>query len=213
MPGVDKQVRPVRAARAAPNSEDVPRRAEIMADAAEVFGRLGYAHATMRDIAEATGILAGSLYHHFASKEELLFEIMQKFNDDILRDMHAVIDNEDDALVRIVNLIQLALRYITERRDEARIMTNDAHYIAASPALAPIADGFRQAEALWIQELRKGVASGALRPDLDPKIAYGTLLGAIFSSLRWYRPGGGIRPRQFTEHVSEQLLRGILNDS
>jgi TetR/AcrR family transcriptional regulator, cholesterol catabolism regulator len=213
MAGAGKQASKSARPRGASNSDDPSRRAEIMADAAEVFGRLGYAHATMRDVADATGILAGSLYHHFASKEELLFEIMHSFNEDILRDMHAVIEAEDDALVRIVNMIDLALRYITERRDEARIMTNDAHYIAASAALAPIAEGFRQAEALWIQLLRKGVASGVLRPDLDPRIAYGTLMGAIFSSLRWYRPGGGVRPRQFREHVSAQLLRGILNDT
>lgn len=186
------------------------RRAEIRAGAAEVFGRVGFAHATMRDVAEATGILAGSLYHHFESKEALLREIMETFNKDILRDVHAVLDDEEDPLVRITNLIQLALRYIVERPDEARILTNDAHYILSSPALASIAEDTREAEALWISELRKGVQSGVLRPELEPKIAFATLMGAIFSALRWYRPSGRINPKKFTDHVSDQLLRGIV---
>jgi AcrR family transcriptional regulator len=191
-------------------SDSSSRRAEIRATAAQVFARTGFAHATMRDIADATGILAGSLYHHFASKDELLLEIMEKFNEDILRDMHAVLDDEDDPVVRITNLIQLALRYITERQDEARILNNDAHYIASSPALASIAEGNREAEALWISELRKGVKSGALRSELEPKVAYATIMGAIFSALRWYQPSGRISPKKFTQLVSDQLLRGIL---
>jgi TetR/AcrR family transcriptional regulator, cholesterol catabolism regulator len=194
-------------------ADDSTRRSEIRAGAAEVFGRLGFAHATMRDVADATGILAGSLYHHFPSKDDLLLEIMAKFNEDILRDMHAVLDNEDDALVRITNLIQLALSYIVERSDEARILSNDAHYIRHSPVLAPIAEGAREAEALWLAELRKGIAAGALRAELEPKVAYATLMGAIFSALRWYQPSGRINPKKFTDHVSDQLLRGIVRSA
>jgi AcrR family transcriptional regulator len=186
------------------------RRDEIMDDAAVVFAKLGVAHATMRDVADETGILAGSLYHHFASKDELIIEIMQRFNDDYLRDMRLVLKGESDPLVRITNLMQLALRYITERPQESRILNNDAHYFFGNPALASIATGARSGEAIWLKELRGGIKSGALRPDVDPKLAYATIMGAIFSALHWYRPTGRISPDQFVERVGDQLLRGIL---
>lgn len=186
------------------------RRAEIRADAAKVFGHLGFAHATMRDVADGTGILPGSLYHHFRSKDELLLEIMCTFNDDLLRDMHAVIDDEDDPLERITNLIRLALRYIIERPDESRVLANDAPYIATAPALTAIATGSAEAERIWMTQLRKGIKSGALRPGLDPSIAYATLMGSIFSLLRWYRPTGRAPAAKLSEHVCDQLLEGLV---
>src|SRR5258706_10705022 len=50
----------------------------IVAAAAKVFQKKGYHAATVQDIADAVGILKGSLYHHFKSKEELLYLIVRE---------------------------------------------------------------------------------------------------------------------------------------
>ncbi|TMJ43828.1 MAG: helix-turn-helix transcriptional regulator, partial [Alphaproteobacteria bacterium] len=50
---------------------------DIVSAAAKVFRTKGYHAATVRDIAEEVGILKGSLYHHFASKEELLYLVVK----------------------------------------------------------------------------------------------------------------------------------------
>jgi TetR/AcrR family transcriptional regulator, cholesterol catabolism regulator len=185
------------------------RRAELLRIAGEVFADMGFAHARMSDVADAAGILAGSLYHHFRSKDDILFELMQTFNGDILRDMHAIIDVEPEPINRVTALIRLALEYILERRAEARILSNDAQYFAYSPVFKEIVKGNREAEALWIDQLRVGIESGALRQDLDPEIAYATLMGSIFSALRWYRRTGRVRPAAFVDQVCLQLLKGI----
>ena len=51
---------------------------EIIAAAARVFQRKGYHAATVQDIADAVGILKGSLYHHFKSKDDLLYLIVKE---------------------------------------------------------------------------------------------------------------------------------------
>jgi AcrR family transcriptional regulator len=51
---------------------------EIIAAAARVFQRKGYHAATVQDIADAIGILKGSLYHHFKSKDDLLYLIVKE---------------------------------------------------------------------------------------------------------------------------------------
>ena len=51
---------------------------DIVSAAAKVFRTKGYHAATVRDIAEEVGILKGSLYHHFASKEELLYLVVKE---------------------------------------------------------------------------------------------------------------------------------------
>lgn len=60
------------------------RTVEIRAVAAELFLRSGFAATTMNDIADAAGILPGSLYHHFVSKEKIAVEILSAFNDDLI---------------------------------------------------------------------------------------------------------------------------------
>src|SRR6516225_4389411 len=51
---------------------------DIVSAAAKVFRTKGYHAATVRDIADEVGILKGRLYHHFASKEELLYLVVKE---------------------------------------------------------------------------------------------------------------------------------------
>ena len=57
------------------------RRSELLAIAAGLFAERGFKNTTVRDIADAAGILSGSLYHHFDSKESMVDEIMRPFQD------------------------------------------------------------------------------------------------------------------------------------
>jgi AcrR family transcriptional regulator len=60
------------------NDEAMATRSEIVSAAARVFRTKGYHAATVRDIAHEVGILKGSLYHHFTSKEELLYLVVKE---------------------------------------------------------------------------------------------------------------------------------------
>ena len=65
------------------------RRAEIVAIAGDLFAEHGYAHTTVREIADAAGILSGSLYHHFDSKESMIEALLRDFLDRIGRETRA----------------------------------------------------------------------------------------------------------------------------
>jgi AcrR family transcriptional regulator len=60
------------------SASDGARRAEILDAAAELFGSSGF-RASMQELAEACGILPGSLYHHFESKEALIVELVKRY--------------------------------------------------------------------------------------------------------------------------------------
>jgi len=62
---------------------DVSRRDEILAVAADLFGRNGYMGTSLKDIANACGLQAGSLYHHFGSKEAVLVELMSRYQQEL----------------------------------------------------------------------------------------------------------------------------------
>lgn len=188
---------------------DIARREELRAQAGHVFAQMGFAHAKMRDIAEATGILAGSIYHHFRSKDEILLELMENFHDDILRDLHAIIDHDGRPVDQLTQMIRLSVRYILERPDESKIINQDFQYLQATPEFNDVIKKSRAASTIWLDVLRRGVESGELRDDINIEIAYATLMGSIFSTLRWYRPTGKVRPDEFAAQLTNQLLDGL----
>src|SRR5712664_977285 len=65
------------------------RRADVVQLAGELFAQKGYRATTVREIADAAGILSGSLYHHFDSKESIGDEILSGFINDVLADYRA----------------------------------------------------------------------------------------------------------------------------
>ena len=62
------------------------RRAEILRLAADLFAERGFKATTVRDIADAAGVLSGSLYHHFNSKESIIEELLREYVDELLAD-------------------------------------------------------------------------------------------------------------------------------
>ena len=67
------------------------RRADMVAIAAELFAQKGYRATTVREIADAAGILSGSLYHHFDSKESIGDEILSGFINEVLADYRSAV--------------------------------------------------------------------------------------------------------------------------
>ena len=59
------------------------RREELLAIAAGLFAERGFKNTTVRDIADAAGILSGSLYHHFDSKEAMVDELLDSFQTEL----------------------------------------------------------------------------------------------------------------------------------
>lgn len=68
------------------------RRRRLLEVAAKLFGSFGYHGASMRDIAQEAGILSGSIYYHFSSKEELLLAVHEKGVDNIMEHVRSALE-------------------------------------------------------------------------------------------------------------------------
>src|SRR3954451_13883473 len=93
--------------------ETEDRRAQILRVSAELFAELGYASTTVRNIAERTGLLSGSLYHHFDSKESILQEILRGFIDDLVDQIEEQLDGRggdpEEGLRRLISAPTLTI--------------------------------------------------------------------------------------------------------
>ena len=160
------------------------RREQLLAEAARLFGAKGYEHTSMRDIASAFGILPGSLYHHFASKDALFIAVyaagVAQILDAVARavaDQHAPWDRLEAACVAHLQTLLLQEGFAA-----AVIADGSAAQLSVRDALVPHRDRYEQVfEAL--------IAALPLRDGVDRHYFKLGLLGALNGSLTWFRPG------------------------
>ncbi len=190
----------------------MPRRDELLAIAAGLFAEKGFKNTTVRDIADAAGILSGSLYHHFDSKESMVDEILRSFQEELFGTYDAIIAGDDDARTKLEQAVRVSFEAIDRHRHEVAIFQNEADHLGTFERFGYLAERNAQSREVWMTLLREGVASGALRRDLDIELVYRFIRDTVWVAVRWYRPGGELTH----EHVADQyltiLLDGIAND-
>src|SRR5262245_10479715 len=181
---------------------------DIVSAAAKVFRTKGYHAATVRDIAEEVGILKGSLYHHFASKEELLYLVVKEPIAQMYRTISGIAAADVSAAEKLRQAISAHLEafdrhyphllvYLRERESVERRFRE---MIGFSP---------KEYERCWQQILREGVENGEFRPDLDIQVASYGLLGMLNWSYKWYDPQGRLSVREVAEEFTSLALAGI----
>jgi TetR/AcrR family transcriptional regulator, cholesterol catabolism regulator len=185
------------------------RREEILAIAAELFADKGFATTTVREIADTAGILSGSLYHHFDSKESMVDEILRTFLDEILASYRAAAARDDDPAKVLRELVRAAFSALGTHRAAVAVMINEYNLLVQYPGFAYLRDGADETEQLWAGVVERGITTGVFRADIDPRMIYRFMRDAIWVSVRWYRPDGALSPEQIADFYLDVLLDGI----
>src|SRR5437660_10748241 len=111
-------------------SNDSERRSELLALAARMFAERGFRATTVRDIADEAGILSGSLYHHFDSKESMIDEILSTFIGKTLASYDAVIAEKLRPKEAFERLVNVSLGSMISDRSAILIYQNEARFLA-----------------------------------------------------------------------------------
>ena len=185
------------------------RRDELLRIAAELFATKGFKNTTVRDIADAAGILSGSLYHHFDSKESMVDEILSTFQEELFAAYDEVLSSEVDARQKIEQAVRLSFEAIDKHHAEVAIFQNDADFLLAFDRFGYLAQRNEQSRQVWMALLEEGVATGALRRDLDVELVYRFIRDTVWVAVRWYRPGGELTHEQIADQYLAILLDGI----
>ena len=193
-------------------TNDSKRREEILQAAASVFARKGISNATVRDIADEVGILSGSLYHHFESKDQMVEEILLAGSDRQGARYREVVKAEPDAVEAMRKLVMLGVLAVAEGPNEATILRNDAQQIKANPRLRLIEKHRQDTKRLWISVVRKGVEQGAFRDDLDADVAVRAMFDAVLSTIRWFPPLGRSSPQRIGSQLASFFIDGLRTD-
>ena len=185
------------------------RRDELLAIAAELFAQRGFKNTTVRDIADAAGILSGSLYHHFDSKESMVDEILSTFQTELFKRYDDILGSGLDARAKVDAVVRVSFEAIDQHHAEVAIFQNDSAYLMEFERFGYLREHNTRFREMWLDLLREGVESGVLRPDVDAELVFRFIRDTVWVAVRWYRPGGELSADQVADQYLSILLDGI----
>ena len=161
------------------------RRTEIVTAAARIFADQGYAAVGMRDIADTIGIRGASLYHHFPSKEEILYAICLTVTKEPVEQNLPLLDTAGTPTERLAALVRAHVRHLLHRRVEYMVGLHER------PALIPEHRAEIDRHLHYYNRrvrdlLAAGMRSGEFR-ELDPSLAALGMLDMLNGVSSWIR--------------------------
>ncbi|MFT4393801.1 TetR/AcrR family transcriptional regulator [Gordonia lacunae] len=186
------------------------RRDELLATAGRMFAEQGLRSTTVRDIADAAGILSGSLYHHFDSKESMVDEILRSFLDDLFARYRQIAASSKSATETLRGLVIASFESIDAERNAVAIYQDEAKRLSGQERFAYISELNVEFRQLWQSVLQRGVENGEFRADLDVELVYRFMRDTVWVAVRWYRPGGTMSVDSIADQYLSVVLDGIL---
>ena len=187
-------------------AQPASRRDELLDLAATMFAERGLKATTVRDIADSAGILSGSLYHHFKSKEQMVEEVLRDFLDWLFARYQEILDQESCPLGRLTGLFMASFEAIEQRHAQVVIYQDEAKRLSGIPQFGFVDERNREQRKMWVDILQQGIADGSFRQDIDVDLVYRFIRDTTWVSVRWYQPGGPLS----AEEVGRQYLAIVL---
>ncbi len=192
-----------------PTPPPATRRDELLELAAAMFAERGLRATTVRDIADSAGILSGSLYHHFSSKEEMVDEVLRTFLTWLFDRYQHIVDTEPNPLARLKGLFMASFDAIEHRHAEVVIYQDEAKRLSSQPRFSYVEELNQRHRAMWLDVLNEGIAQGYFQPGMDVDLVYRFIRDTTWVSVRWYQPGGPLTAEQVGKQYLAIVLGGI----
>jgi TetR/AcrR family transcriptional regulator, cholesterol catabolism regulator len=179
------------------------RREELTRIAARLFAERGYQGTSLADLADSLGVQKPSLYHHIASKEDLLWAVASEGAEAFHGALDAV-PADAPAADRIRLALRTHLAVVARQLDVATVFVREWRYLSGERRTAFV--GERRRYEQRVRELfRDGVDGSELRTDLDVQTATLLFLSAANWAYTWLQPGTD------TDALADRLY-GVLLD-
>lgn len=180
--------------------------------ALRLFARHGYAAVSMREIASEVGVGAGALYNHFATKQDLLNELMVTHLKELLaawkQDPMAAEDAPPAAALEA--FIRFHIRFHRDKTDEVFVS-----YMELRSLEQPNFHGVERLRRAYEDQLeailRRGAEAGLFHAP-EAKVAVMAIIAMITGVTGWYRPGGRLSADAIEEFYVDAVARCVRPD-
>jgi AcrR family transcriptional regulator len=188
------------------------REQEIIDAAADIFHRQGYSDTSVQNVADAVGILKGSLYYYIDSKDDLLYRVLLEVHDaahTILEEVAAM--DELSPLEKLDAYVRRHVEYNTRNLTKIAVYYHD-YKLLAPERRAEIRRQRKMYEDFVLELVTEAQQQGDVAADLDPAVLSYCLFGTLNSVYTWYRPGGKVSAAQLADTLARFVLAGVRTD-
>jgi AcrR family transcriptional regulator len=198
-----------------PRETPIDSRQEILRTAARLFQQRGYDATSMNDVAAALKLSKGGLYHHFQSKDEILFEIMNHAMEITQERVLAPVRGISNPEERLRTLIRRHMEVVLSPRDrEITVMLHENHPLP--PALRKRINQRKKEYVHFVEGVisdvqKEAQRTGNFKGAVSPRAAAFALLGMINWIYQWYKPEGNLQAQNLIPQFTDLLLGGILS--
>lgn len=201
----------------APNTVDPPTRRrrtnrleEVHSAAARLFFEKGYEATSIQDVADAVGILKGSLYYYIDSKEDLLYAVIEDAHANLLRILAEVASSEEPPTVKIRQLVTRHCVYVAENVWATGVFLGNFRALTGErrERILRERDDYEKG---WRQILMEGQHAGAFRSDVDPRVATRGILGMANGVHQWFKSGASMTPAEVGTQFADLIMSGIVS--
>ena len=185
-------------------------RQEILRAAARLFQQQGYDATSMNDVAAALKLSKGGLYHHFQSKDEILYHIMSHAMDITEERVINVARRIEGAEERLRTLIRLHIEVVLSAEDrEITVMLHENHPLP--PALRRKINGRKKDYVHFVENLVADVQRQRnSTSQVTPRAAAFALVGMINWIYQWYKPEGSLTGDALVRQYTDIFFRGAV---
>lgn len=183
------------------------RKQEILDAAQQLFSERGYIAASMRHLAEALGIRPASLYSHYKSKDEILWEIAIRAAQNFYGRVDPILASDRDPLSKLDAMMQAHTQAMIANIDASAIFFTEWKRLEDEKR-SQFAEVIATYESKFITVLQEGMAQGVFRTG-DARFLTSMLLSTVNWMPAWYRPDGKMTPQDIAQASSDFVLNGL----
>ena len=185
----------------------VPMKDTIRQAAIALFYRKGYFAASISEIASASGIRKASLYHHYESKEALLFAILKETMDDLMAHLTACLEGVMDVEVRLRAAVRGHVQFHLRRQKENFIANSELRGLTAVhyQEIVRRRDTY---ERVFQEIIGAGRRQGVFAPGDDKILSY-AILTLCTAGASWFKPNGRLTVDEIAEIYENFIISGL----
>lgn len=156
----------------------------VIAAAVSVMSEKGYASTSIQEVADRVGVLKGSLYHYFNSKEELLYRILEESHEQSREIHREVIELDLPPVETLLLYVRRLSEWYLANIERANIFFTEMKHLKGERQVAAAGWG-RAFERDISDQVIAGQADGSIREDIDQRLLTRFIIGAVNNVRFW----------------------------
>ena len=184
------------------------RKALILKVATSLFAARGFEATSVRKIAGESGLSVPGMFHYFTSKEEILYEIMINFMEDVYSNITDIIESDNDPVRKLEQLCTCYVKKYTHHQEELAILNSEGKSL--TPEHHKL---FIRKQRIYVESMEQIISELAekkIAKPLDYTVITFLFYGMVHWTTKWYDRNGDVSPEKLGEIVSEVFLHGVL---